>query len=214
MSERKTPTLSCVDCHAYHCHHQNSRYPEFCLTSNIDPDTYKRAMDKLMSPEDNRIAVAAAQVEYEGYGKRTRVEEIVQFARKIGAKKLGIATCLGLIEESRTLTKILRINGFEVYGVVCKCGATPKVDIGISKECEARGVNMCNPILQAELLNDEGTELNLIMGLCVGHDSLFIKHSNALCTSVVTKDRVLAHNPVGALYTTGMYYSKLFEEQP
>ena len=171
-------------------------------------------MDKLMSPEDNRIAVAAAQVEYEGYGKRTRVEEIIQFARKIGAKKIGIATCLGLIEESRILTKVLRNNGFEVYGVVCKCGATPKVDIGIPKECEAVGANMCNPILQAELLNDAKTDLNLIVGLCVGHDSLFMKHSDALCTSVITKDRVLAHNPAAALYTSNMYYSRLLEEQP
>lgn len=214
MEDKKNIQLSCLDCHVYHCHYQDSRYPDFCLTSNINPDTYKRAMDFLNSPEDNRIAVAAAQVEYEGYGKRTRVEEVIQFARKIGAKKLGIATCLGLIEESRTLTKILRNNGFEVYGVVCKCGATPKVDIGIPSECEAVGVNMCNPILQAELLNDANTDLNLIMGLCVGHDSLFIKHSNALCTSVVTKDRVLAHNPAAALYTSNMYYSRLFDEQP
>ena len=214
MEKKNEPCLSCVDCHVYHCHYQNSKYPEFCLTTNMNRETYKRAMDALNDPEDNRIAVAAAQVEYEGYGKRTRVEEVIQFARKLGVKKVGIATCLGLIEESRTLTKILRINGFEVYGVVCKCGATPKVDIGIPQECEAVGVNMCNPVLQAELLNDAGTELNLIMGLCVGHDSLFIKHSNALCTSVVAKDRVLGHNPAAALYTSGMYYQRLFEEQP
>ncbi len=210
MEEKKI--LSCVDCHVYHCHYQDSKYPEFCLTTNMDQETYRRAMDAL-NGEDNAIAVAAAQVEYEGYGKRTRVEEVIQFAKKLGFRKLGIATCLGLIEESRTLTKILRINGFEVYGVVCKCGATAKTDIGIPAECDAVGANMCNPVLQAELLNDAGTELNLIMGLCVGHDSLFIKHSNALCTSVVTKDRVLGHNPAAALYTSGMYYKRLFEAQ-
>ena len=98
-----------------------------------------------------------------------------------------------------------------MVGAVCKAGATPKVEIGIPQECDAVGVNMCNPVLQAELLNDAGTELNLIMGLCVGHDSLFIKHSNALCTSVVTKDRVLGHNPAAALYTSGMYYKRLLE---
>ena len=211
--EEKKPCLSCVDCHVYHCHYQNSKYPEFCLTTNMNPDTYKRAMDALKSEEDNRIAVAAAQVEYEGYGKRTRVEEVIQFAHKLGVKKIGIATCLGLIEESRTLTKILRLNGFEVYGVVCKCGATLKTEIGIPPECDAVGANMCNPVLQAELLNDAGTELNLIMGLCVGHDSLFIKHANALCTNVVTKDRVLVHNPAAALYTSNMYYQRLFEKQ-
>ena len=211
--EEKKSCLSCLDCHVYHCHYGDSKYPDFCLTTNMNSDTYKRAMDELKSPEDNRIAVAAAQVEYEGYGKRTRVEEVIQFARKIGAKKLGIATCLGLIEESRTLAKILRTNGFEVYGVICKTGATLKTEIGIPQECEAVGANMCNPVLQAELLNDAGTDLNLIMGLCVGHDSLFIKHSNALCTCVVTKDRVLAHNPVAALYQADFYYSRIKEYQ-
>ena len=211
--EEKKSCLSCLDCHVYHCHYGDSKYPDFCLTTHMNSDTYKRAMDALKSPEDNRIAVAAAQVEYEGYGKRTRVEEVIQFARKIGAKKLGIATCLGLIEESRTLAKILRTNGFEVYGVICKTGATLKTEIGIPQECEAVGANMCNPVLQAELLNDANTDLNLIMGLCVGHDSLFIKHSNALCTCVVTKDRVLAHNPVAALYQADFYYSRIKEYQ-
>ncbi len=211
MEEKKVPHLSCVDCHAFHCHYQDSRYPEFCPTVNMPEETYQRAMGALMSEEDNRIAVAAACVEYEGYGKRTRVEEVIQFAKKIGAKKIGIATCLGLVEESRILTKILRINGFEVVGAVCKAGATPKVDIGIPAACEAVGANMCNPVLQAELLNDANTDLNLIVGLCVGHDSLFIKHSKALCTSVITKDRVLGHNPAAALYTSGMYYKRLLE---
>lgn len=213
MEEQK-PCLSCVDCHVYNCWLQDSKYPDFCLTTNVSEETRKQALEFLKSEEDNRIAVAAAQVEYEGYGKRTRVEEVIQFARKIGAKKLGIATCVGLIEESRTLAKILRINGFEVYAAACKMGATPKVEIGIPRECEAVGVNMCNPVLQALALNDAGTDLNLIVGLCVGHDSLFIKHSNALCTSVITKDRVLCHNPAAALYQAGGYYKRLMEYQP
>jgi len=70
---------------------------------------------------------------------------------------------------------------------------------------------MCNPILQAEILNNEETELNVVIGLCVGHDSLFYKYSNALTTTLITKDRVLAHNPVGALYQTDTYYSKLLK---
>ena len=71
------------------------------------------------------------------------------------------------------------------------------------------GVNMCNPILQAKLLNRAKTDLNVVVGLCVGHDSLFYKYSEALTTTAVTKDRVLGHNPVAALYTADSYYSKL-----
>jgi uncharacterized metal-binding protein len=69
---------------------------------------------------------------------------------------------------------------------------------------------MCNPISQAELLNRAGTELNVIMGLCVGHDSLFTKHSKGLVTTLVTKDRVLAHNPVGALHLADTYYRRVW----
>lgn len=72
---------------------------------------------------------------------------------------------------------------------------------------------MCNPILQAKLLNREGTDLNVVIGLCVGHDSLFYKYSDALCTTLVTKDRVLGHNPAAALYTAKTYYSRLLEDE-
>jgi uncharacterized metal-binding protein len=37
---------------------------------------------------------------------------------------------------------------------------------------------------------------------------IFINYSEALCTTLVTKDKVLAHNPVGALYQTNTYYRK------
>ncbi|MEZ4527485.1 MAG: DUF1847 domain-containing protein [Desulfobacterales bacterium] len=44
---------------------------------------------------------------------------------------------------------------------------------------------------QAMVLNQESTELNVMLGLCVGHDSLFLKYAKALCTVLVVKDRVL-----------------------
>ena len=130
------------------------------------------------------------KVEYENYCKHTRVEEIMDFAKKINAKKIGIATCVGLLKESRILADILRRHGFEVYGVACKAGTQKKTSVGIPECCEGVGVNMCNPILQAKLLNKAKTDLNVVVGLCVGHDSLFYKYSEALTTTAVTKDRV------------------------
>lgn len=211
--EAKHPDLSCVDCGLCGCGATEGHYPEFCLTTHLDENAREAALSCSLEPENNRIAIAAAEVEYEGYGRCTRVEEIIRFARKIGAEKLGIAACVGLISEAQTLAKILRVNGFEVYGAACKVGAVPKTDIGIPEVCEKVGPTMCNPILQAELLNRAGTDLNLVVGLCVGHDSLFYKYSEALCTTVVTKDRVLAHNPAAALYTTGSYYKRLLQKQ-
>lgn len=106
------------------------------------------------------------------------------------------------------LTKILRHHGFEVYGIACKIGAQPKTSVGIREECCAVGMNMCNPILQAKLLNEAKTDLNIVMGLCVGHDSLFYKYAVGLTTTMVVKDRVTGHNPAAAIYNAESYYQK------
>ena len=139
--------------------------------------------------------------------------ENILFAQKMGFKKLGIATCVGFIRESRFLPDILRSHGFEVFGIACKAGVQKKSSVGFPERCSNLGENMCNPILQAKVLNEAKTELNIVMGLCVGHDSLFYKYSDALVTTCVTKDRVLGHNPVAALYTADFYYKKLKKTQ-
>ncbi|HIW84807.1 MAG TPA: DUF1847 domain-containing protein [Candidatus Dorea gallistercoris] len=208
----KPEEMSCIDCAVKNCDKGDKAYPAFCLTTHMDQEILQDALECYAEEENHKAMVAAAEVEYENYCKYTRVEEIMEFARKIKAGKIGIATCVGLLRESRTLASILRKHGFEVYGAACKAGAVPKTEVGIPEECCKIGKNMCNPILQAKLLNAAKTDLNVVMGLCVGHDSLFYKYSEALTTTGVTKDRVLGHNPVAALYTAESYYNKLLEE--
>ena len=203
---------SCIDCAVKNCSRMDKTYPDFCLTTHMDPDLLEEAMACYQQEEVRRISIAAAEVEYEHYCRYTRVEEIVAFAHKIGAKKLGIATCVGLLQESRILAGILRRQGFEVYGAACKAGAQPKTGIGIPEACCAVGPNMCNPVLQAKLLNRAHTDLNIVVGLCVGHDSLFYRYSDAPVTTAVTKDRVTGHNPAAALYTADSYYQRLRQE--
>ncbi|MBE6008002.1 MAG: DUF1847 domain-containing protein [Lachnospiraceae bacterium] len=200
---------TCIDCAVKNCNLQDKTYPDFCLTVNMDEGVLKEAMELYKEDENGRSMIAAAEVEYDFYGKLTRVEEIIEYAKKMGMKKLGIATCVGLLSESRVLADILRKRGFEVFGIACKAGVQKKDDLGIPERCNGIGENICNPILQAKMLNKEKTDLNIVMGLCVGHDSLFYKYSDALVTTLVTKDRVLAHNPVAALYTADFYYKRL-----
>lgn len=209
MSEKG---LSCVDCAVRNCQFQDKMYPEFCPTAELTEDQIQEVLGLYQDKENHKAMCAAAEVETEGYLKECRVEEILHFAEKMGVKKIGIATCVGLLRESRILAKILRSHGFQVYGAACKVGAIPKTRVGIDKKCEEIGVSMCNPIMQAKLLNEAKTDLNLVVGLCVGHDSLFYKYSEALTTTAVTKDRVLGHNPAAALYTAESYYSKLLKK--
>ena len=68
---------------------------------------------------------------------------------------------------------------------------------------------MCNPIFQADIVNDEKVDFNIIMGLCVGHDSLVIKHLDAPITVLAVKDRLMGHNPLAAVYNMGSYYAFL-----
>ena len=203
---------SCVDCGILNCKTRDKEYPEFCLTTELTQETIEKVRALYEEEENNKVSVISAQIENEFYLRYTRVEEVIEFACRMGYKKIGIATCVGLIEESRILARILRKNGFEVYGAVCKIGSFLKTEVGVPQEDITRtGAVMCNPIMQAEVLNQAGTDFNVVMGLCVGHDSLFYKYSEALVTTLVAKDRVLAHNPAGALYQAGAYYKKLLK---
>jgi uncharacterized metal-binding protein len=203
---------SCVDCGFLKCCTEKGTYPDFCLTTPLLDEAHKKELMSLYDqPENHEVMVNAALVEYEGYGRLTRVEETMLFAKKMGFHRLGIATCGGLIQESRMLARILRANGFEVYSVICKAGAIKKTEVGIDEKCNAVGEQMCNPIYQAMALNLAKTELNIVMGLCVGHDSLFYRYIEGLTTTMVVKDRATGHNPVAPIYgARGYFRSRLF----
>lgn len=208
MAKNDNPT--CVDCGTQNCKFKNRTYPEFCLTIHLEDSDMEWALERYEEGRNKEIMIASAEVEYEGYCQWTRVQEIMEFARKINARKIGIANCIGLINEARIFARILRANGFEAYSVICKVAGKPKSSVGIPAICESIGAAMCNPILQARLLNNAQTDLNVVIGLCVGHDSLFYKYSDAYVTTLVTKDRVTGNNPAAALYTAQSYYKKIF----
>ena len=144
-------------------------------------------------------------------GKMPRILEIIDVARRCRFQKLGVAFCMGFVREAEILVSILKHHGFSVESVVCKVGGIDKAHQGI----ENGGNAMCNPIAQAQLLNDRRTDFNIALGLCVGHDSLFFRYSQAPATVLAVKDKVLAHNPLGALYTADGYYRDLlYPEKP
>ena len=201
---------TCVDCGTQNCKFKNRTYPDFCLTTALTEEDKQWTLERYDEGNNRQIMTDSAEVEYEGYCKWTRIQEIMEFARKINATRIGIANCIGLINEARIFAKILRANGFEVYSVICKVAGQAKTSMGIPAECENIGPAMCNPIMQARLLNKAQTDLNVVIGLCVGHDSLFYKYSDAYVTTLVTKDRVTGNNPAAALYTANSYYNKKF----
>jgi len=156
-----------------------------------------------------RTARNAAYVEATYYMKKTRIEEVIEFAKLMEYRRLGIAFCVGLSREAETIHRILERH-FDVYSVCCKVCAIPKQTFDLKPVRGSQAEVMCNPIGQAKILNEQHTELNLIVGLCIGHDLTFTKHSEAPVSTLVVKDRVLSHNPCGAIYSR-YYLSRLSE---
>ena len=203
--------MSCSDCGFLNCYRQESRFPDFCPGEGVEQEELEGVIAQYCGDEvDARTARASAEVEGLYYGKLTRVEEVLAFARRIGARKIGLATCFGLIEEARIFSKMLKLNGFEPYAVLCKIGSVDKGEIGIEEKLKIKPESfeaMCNPLLQAKMLNEWKSELNVVIGLCVGHDALFSRHSEALVTTLIVKDRVLAHKVLQPGPADGSYAS-------
>lgn len=198
--------------------------PAFCPTENYK-SVIEKALKEYEKPEIREFARMASVQEGECYINREtkpytlhpakpRVQEVCEFANKMKYKKLGIAFCGGLHAEAHALSDILNAQDFTVVSVMCKCGGIPKENVDVSNDQKVRIGEfepMCNPIIQASILNEEKTDFNILVGLCVGHDSLFFKYIKAFTTVLIAKDRLLGHNPAAALYTSGSYYARLLK---
>lgn len=205
------------------CSIENGKSPAACPTR--DSDLIDEVRKEYSDPGVREFARQASVQEGEGYwGKgpgntapkpaKPRILEIAEFAGRMNYSKLGLVFCTGLSREAAIVQSFLSDKGFQVVSVICKAGRIPKEVIGVEDHEKIRpGTDepMCNPILQARALNKAGTEFNIVMGLCVGHDSVFFKYSEAFCTVLVAKDRLTGHNPLAAIYTLDSYYRYLKE---
>lgn len=209
----------CAQCKAIYCHGgitDEEKLPSFCPMKNFK-SLIQETNQKYRETDIKGFFQNSALVEKEAYeekaarelGKiipvRPRIKEIVVFAKKIEANKLGMAFCSGLSDEASRAQKILETHNLEIASVICSCGAVDKEELGIPAEYKIRDPKKfeaaCNPLLQAALLNKAGTSFNILIGLCVGHDMLFTKHSHAPVTTLIVKDRFTGHNPLISLYT-------------
>lgn len=199
---------TCAMCNGKYCDiGELDKIPKNCPCHELNE--IKEILKLYENDEEYKLAYYSALVEAEGYCQKTRLEETIDFLKKCGYRKLGIAFCVGLSKEAKSLNTILRYHGFEVYSVVCKNCSIEKEFLKIKDEEKVSPgfyEPMCNPIGQAYFLNKAETDFNIVLGLCIGHDSLFLRHSEAPVTVFAVKDRVLAHNPIAALYQEDSYY--------
>lgn len=173
--------VQCISCETRACTAEIEKTPDFCPRRNVWEALEKADEIRTTDAEVMKIMAVAKSVETEGYRKWPRVRELIEFSKRMGFERLGIAFCVGLKEETTQLTKILESHGFELSTVACTVNGG------------------CNPVGQALSLNQQGTDMNIVMGLCMGHDVLFSKFSEAPITTLVVKDRAMCHNPAAPL---------------
>lgn len=123
-----------------------------------------------------------------------RLEELRNYARQAGLKRIGIAHCVSMPKEAEAVKQFMS-GEFEVFTVDCKCGKITKQQM---LDRAGNGI-MCNPAGQADYLKENNTELNISMGLCVGHDMLFNQKSTVPVTTLVVKDRINDHKSIDML---------------
>lgn len=227
MDEKADALVNCAKCPRPVCNSPAWQEGPSNCPSKVLPEVIKKATEKCLSAEFSDFAAKASKQEGAGYMRlphapqcpspiKSRVEEIMEFAQRMGYRKLGVAYCAGAQFEASLLVPILENRGFEIVSVGCKSGSVQKEQLGISdweKVWPGRFEAMCHPIAQAEILNSYKTELNIMLCLCVGHDSLFLKHSQAPCTVLAAKDRVYGHAPLLALYQSKSYHRRVMAKE-
>ncbi len=137
-----------------------------------------------------------------------RLSELIYFCLEMKYQKIGVAFCIDLLEATDILVRVLR-RFFEVYPICCKVGGAVATDPWSAPShvgnVDIRDIS-CNPQGQAEVLNRIVTDINVLVGLCMGADCVFSSSSQAPVSTLFVKDKSLANNPIGALYSD--YYLK------
>lgn len=156
------------------------------------------------STVERAILEAGRDVAMEDDRTLCRLSEVVYFALEMKYRRVGLAYCSDLEEPARILARVLR-RFFDVIPVCCKIGGSFDDDFldsgstgGISPD---RHRVACNPVGQAKALEQASSELNIIVGLCVGADCVFARASHCPVSTLFVKDKSLANNPIGAIYS-------------
>ena len=129
------------------------------------------------------------------------VQNMAQLLATFQAVSLGLTLFLGTIAAIS-----LVVGGIGIMNIMLATVAERTREIGIRKALGAKDRDILRQVLIETLVITLGGGM---VGLCLGHDILFIKHSKADVTPLIVKDRLTGHNPVAALYAS-RYFANRF----
>lgn len=179
--------MDCINCEAKICRKRTSCNQESFSGSQLSrvylEDEYNQKV----------IQSSAVLVDHGRAGTLSRLEEIAEFVLSMGYKKVGLAYCYGMEAEAKAVKEYLEKKIDSVTAISCSIGALAQSAVN---QMSAKKHVACNPIGQAEELNNAGVDFAVVMGLCLGHDILFQKNIRCDFTTLVVKDRKYHHNPM------------------
>ncbi len=176
------------------CKNRSCRSTVSCGIESFDTE---KSLATYHADEQQQIVQKAADLVDGGRaGELSRIEEVIEFAKMMDYKKVGLAYCYGMEPLAKKVQQLFRAAKVPVIGVSCTVGGVSQK--AINKKSDLPGVS-CNPVNQASQLNAEGVDLAVTIGLCMGHDILFNRIFDKDVTNLVVKDRVYAHAPVEAI---------------
>jgi uncharacterized metal-binding protein len=196
--DMKNRTLSCI-CPKQGCWRGNDTdIPSYCQANNY-LEELSEATKEYNRPSAVSLYKAASVVGEHNNGMTPRIQEALLLAKELKLKRIGFAACVAMVWELGYLKELFTRDGFEVFTAGCQIGRVDAESRGVPevKDCVR---SWCNPIAQARILNSDDTQLNFILGLCMGHDILFNQYSEAPVSTLIVKDRVTGNNPAAALY--------------
>jgi uncharacterized metal-binding protein len=181
--------MDCTNCSSKTC-----RSIEACKSTGFNPDEVK---DQYHHEDNQQVIRAAANLVDNGRaGTLNRLQEIVEFIRLMGYQKPGLAYCYGMEEQARQLKEYFKGEGLKLVTISCTVGGMAQDELNDSSCIHKVS---CNPLGQAQQLEEEGVDFVIIMGICLGHDILLHRNLKVDFTTFVVKDRVLKHRPLSAL---------------
>lgn len=201
MKTQSKVVIMCNDCVRVEClRGYPSGIPPYCLATTFH-EIVERTKTEYSNPDVIDLYRASGIVVTKGYGMWPRIQEAIEFAKELKLSKIGLASCVALIRELGMMAELFIGAGFDTISAACQIGSISPEARGVIVDSRDHHGFYCNPIAQAEILNSEGTQLNFIIGLCLGHDLLFTRYSKAPVSTLIVKDRVTGNNPAAALYS-------------
>jgi len=197
MKEKSTTTCLCRKMGCWRGDDEGT--PSYCQANKYVAEI-KQANEAYATPEVVDIYTAACVVGKKNDGYRARIEEALDFAREMKFSRVGFAACVAFGRELEVIRRLFEKAGIEVFSAGCQIGRSTATDRGLPHLEAYPDNSTCNPIAQAEILNNAETQLNFIIGLCMGHDILFTRYSKAPVSTLIVKDRLLGNNPAAAVY--------------